>query len=387
MRVVVTCVPQAGHLTPVLPLAEALAAQGDDVVLASGPDARSIAESRGFAFREVAAFDQWYEALLQRTRGQPGDGLAPERVELYFIPRLFGEIGTALTIDALLEACRDVEPDVLVFDPYVFAAPLAGRVLGLPLVQHTINPLSDAEVLDAVADAVSPIWREFGHDVPPAAGIYEGTTLTICPPSLDPAAASLERVQPLRPTALPLPPDAVPALPFNLPRPGDPLVYLTLGTFSNAPAQFRLLLDALADEPVNVVATIGRDNDPAELDPGPANAVVQRFIPQGELLPHCAAVVHHAGAGTVFGLLAHGLPSVAVPQSADNFRIGRLLADAGAAVTLMPDAVTPGAVADALRAVMTAPTAAESARRLAAEIAAMPSAAEVAGLLRARVQG
>jgi UDP:flavonoid glycosyltransferase YjiC (YdhE family) len=380
---VVTCLPQAVHITPVLPLAEALAAQGDEVVVASGPEAQDSVEARGLAFRPVVpGFGQWFESLRLRTRGTPGDGLAPERVETYFIPRLFGEIGTALMVDGLAEACRDLSPDVLVFDPFAFAAPLVGQLLGIPVVQHSIGPFSDAPVLDLVADAVSPIWREFGLDVPPAAGIYEGTTLAVCPPSLDPAAASVDGVQRLRPVAPALPPEAAPALPFELPRPGDPLVYLTLGTFSNAPAQFRLLLDALAGEAVNVVATVGRDNDPADLAPWPANAVLERFIPQRDVLPHCAAAVHHAGAGTAFGILAHGLPSVALPQSADNFRIGQRLADAGAARTLMPDAAIPAAVGAALQDVMAEPRYAQAARGLAAEIAAMPSAAEVARGLR-----
>ena len=105
------------------------------------------------------------------------------------------------------------------------------------------------------------------------------------------------------------------------------MVYLTLGTFSNnAVDLFRLVLTALGDEPVNVLATIGRDNGPADLGPMPGNARVEQFIPQAELLPHCAAIVHHAGAGTSFGVLAHGLPSLALPQSADNFVIAARLA-------------------------------------------------------------
>ena len=188
----------------------------------------------------------------------------------------------------------------------------------------------------------------------------------------------------MRPTALPV---AHPkALPVELPRPGEPIVYLTLGTFSNNPDQFRLVLEALADEPVNVVATIGVDNDPAGLAPVPANAVVERFIPQSEVLPHCAAAVHHAGAGTSFGVLAHGLPSVALPQSADNFRIGDVLAGAGAARTLMPGEVTGQGIADGLREVMTEASYRRAAAGLASEIRDMPGPAEVAALLRAHHQ-
>jgi UDP:flavonoid glycosyltransferase YjiC (YdhE family) len=381
--VVVTCIPQTGHIAPLMPLAQALVAQGDEVVVASGPDAEAAATASGLAFRPVApGFGEWFEALRARTRGTPGDGLAPERIEGYFLPRLFGEVGMALMVDGLLDAARSLQPDLMVFDPLLLAAPLVGALLDIPLVHHTIGPLTEPGVLDLVADAVSPIWRQFGRDVPPAAGVYEATTLTVCPPSLDRSAASLADVQPLRPTPMPVP--AGP-LPFELPRPGRPVVYVTLGTFSNNLDLFRSLLEALADEPVNVVATIGADKDPADLEPWPGNARVERFVPQAELLPHCAAVIHHAGAGTTFGILAHGLPSVALPQSADNFTIGRRLAAAGAARTLMPDEVRADEVRKALDDVVTGVAYREHAARLAAEIGAMPDPASVALLLRERI--
>jgi MGT family glycosyltransferase len=174
-----------------------------------------------------------------------------------------------------------------------------------------------------------------------------------------------------------------PALPVSLANPEHPLVYLTLGTFSNNDLDlFRLVLKALENEPVNVLATIGRDNDLSALAPVPDNARVEQYIPQAEVLPYCAAVVHHAGAGTMLGVLAHGLPSVTLPQSADNFINANLLAVAGAAHTLMPGEVTGAAVRAALRTVLGTGTYRQRARKLAEEIAAMPSADDVAAELR-----
>ena len=385
MRVIVSCVPQTGHILPLLPLAQAFAAQGDDVVVASGPDAKEAVSSRGLEFRRVGPdFGSWYGALRSRTRGVPGDGLGPSRVLGYFVPRLFGEVGMALMLDELLELSRELRPSLLVFDPYLFAAPLVAALTGTHAVQHSIGPLVDPDVLDLVADAVSPIWREFGRDVPPAVGVYSGTTLTICPSSLDPAGDGLQGAQPLRPVPPPL--AEPPGLRTALADPERPLVYLTLGTFSNnAVDLFRLVLTALEDAPVNVLATIGRDNDPADLEPVPGNARVEQFIPQAELLPYCAAVVHHAGAGTSFGVLAHGLPSLALPQSADNFVIATRLAEAGVAHRLMPGDVTTAAVLAGLRSVLGASNYRQRARELAGEIAAMPSHDEVAARLRAKV--
>jgi UDP:flavonoid glycosyltransferase YjiC (YdhE family) len=384
MKVVFSCVPQTGHITPLLPLAEAFTANGDEVIIASGPDVEDVASSRGLPFRPVGpAFDSWFSTLSARTRGIPGDGLAPSRVEGYFAPRLFGEVGMALVVDDLLALCTELEPALLIFDPYSFAAPLVAAVTGTHAVLHGIGPRLDPSVMDLVTDAVSPIWREFGFDVPSSAGVYAGTTVAVCPPSLDPVSRGSYEYQALRPSRLPLPEPA--ALPVSFANPNRPLIYLTLGTFSNnALDLFRLVLRALEDEPVNVIATVGRDNDPLALGPTPENAHVEQFIDQAQVLPHCTAVVHHAGAGTMFGVLAHGLPSVALPQSADNFINATLLARAGAAQNLMPGEVTDASVGSSLRIVLDNASYRQSAQLLADEINAMPSPREVASLLANR---
>ena len=133
-----------------------------------------------------------------------------------------------------------------------------------------------------------------------------------------------------------------------------------------------------------IVRTVLGDIDPSALGPTPDNAHVARFIDQAHVLPHCTAVVHHAGAGTMFGVLAHGLPSVALPQSADNFVNARLLASAGAAQNLMPGEVTDVSVRSGLRSVLDDADYRQRAQLLADEISAMPSPREVASHLADR---
>jgi MGT family glycosyltransferase len=174
-------------------------------------------------------------------------------------------------------------------------------------------------------------------------------------------------------------------LPTSFTNPERPLIYLTLGTFSNNDLSlFRLVLEALESEPINVLATVGRNGDPSALGPLPDNARVERYIDQAQVLPHCSAVVHHAGAGTMFGVLAHGLPSVALPQSADNFINANLLAEAGAAHTLMPGEVTGAGVRPGLLKVLETATYRQRARQLADEICSMPSSSDVAEMLASR---
>lgn len=208
------------------------------------------------------------------------------------------------------------------------------------------------------------------------AGMFPGLTIEICPPSLETGRVPAGTTLGLRPAPLPLGPPTVG------PR---PRVYVTFGTLFNQNLDlFRVALDALAPLPVEVVVTIGRDHDPAALAPHPANARVERFVPQAELLPSCQAIVHHGGAGTMFGALAHGVPQVIVPQGADNFEHTDICERAGVAVGLRPGEATPDALARAVQQVLDDPGYREAGARVAAEIAALPDAASVAATLRER---
>jgi len=161
---------------------------------------------------------------------------------------------------------------------------------------------------------------------------------------------------------------------------------VTFGTLFNSDlGLFQTALEGLAGEPVDVVMTVGTNQDPAELAPFPANARVERFIPQAELLPFCSAIVHHGGAGTTFGALAHGVPQVIIPQGADNYEHAAMCESAGTAVTLRPATLTPATLAASVRRVLSAEEFAVSSRRCAQELAAMPDATSVATALRSWV--
>ena len=372
---------------PLLPIARAFVERGDEVTIASGENAKVMALGNGLSFRSVGPkYESWFESLRVRTRGNPGDGLAPERIEGYFVPRLFGEIGMALVLDDLLALGRELEPDLLVFEPYFFAAPLVAAIIGAKPLLHLIGPVMDRTVLELAADAVSPMWSEFGLQSPLDAGVYAGTVLNICPPSLDPATSAMGGVRPMRPAAQPL--SAPPPLPVSFAESSRPLVYLTLGTFSNNNLDlFKLVLSALEDEPINVIVSVGADNDPSALSPVPENARVVRYIPQAELLAHCSGVIHHGGAGTMFGVLAHGLGSLVLPQSADNFKNADLLEAAGAARVILPGEVTTDSVRAGLARVLDSAAISSRANLLAQEIADMPSPNDVVEMLAGESSG
>jgi len=384
MKVLVATVPQAGHFHPLFPLADALRHRGHDVTFATAPSFARRAETAGFAAVAVGdEFHAWFAELARRTSGPPGEGLAPEEIESWFTPRLFGEIGIEQTLDGLLAAIADLRPDLVLHDPYQFAAPLAAAMGGISNVAHGLGPLPPLEVFALTAEAVAPQWAERGLAVPQLAGMSAHALLTISPPSLDldlPDAFA-EQVHLLRPVGYDAPGAAAP--PTWLTELADrPTIYATLGTMFNTNRDmFRAILDGLADEDVTVIMTIGDNNDPSWLDPIPANAHVERYVPQSKLLDHCAAVVSHGGSGTILPALGRGIPQVLLPQGADNFTNAARCHRAGAGLTVLPEDVTATDVRAALRRALHEPSIAAAARHIASEIAAMPPPSEAATFL------
>lgn len=67
-----------------------------------------------------------------------------------------------------------------------------------------------------------------------------------------------------------------------------PTVYATLGTIYNMESGdiFQRVLAGLRSLPLNLIVTVGRDIDPAEFGPQPANVHIERYA-QALLLPYC----------------------------------------------------------------------------------------------------
>ena len=78
--------------------------------------------------------------------------------------------------------------------------------------------------------------------------------------------------------------------------------------------------------------------------------------PHAQLLPHCAAVVHHGGAGTTQAATAAGCPSVVVAHGVDQYFWGKLLQRRGLAPPYLErHSVTAAKLAERIRYVVDRP--------------------------------
>jgi UDP:flavonoid glycosyltransferase YjiC (YdhE family) len=144
----------------------------------------------------------------------------------------------------------------------------------------------------------------------------------------------------------PCAPGAWEALRDRFPDPDTPVVYAQQGRTFRGPGFWARLMEDVADQPVQVVASTARMDQP--VGDLPANVLVDAHVPQGLVLPHAAAVVSGGTTTAVLGALAHGLPAVVVPGGGETADNAERLAATGCALCLRPEELGPGTLRDAL---------------------------------------
>jgi UDP:flavonoid glycosyltransferase YjiC (YdhE family) len=151
----------------------------------------------------------------------------------------------------------------------------------------------------------------------------------------------------------------------ELPPGDDPLVLVAPSTSQDPHGEMlRAAVDGLADEPVRVIATTNRQGYPLPFEP-PANARLVDWISYARTMPQSAAVVCHAGHGTVARALSYGVPVVGCPSVGDMAENASRVAWAGCGVSLPRRLVTPLGIRLAVRKALDEPSIGVRARELA----------------------
>jgi MGT family glycosyltransferase len=147
-----------------------------------------------------------------------------------------------------------------------------------------------------------------------------------------------------------------------------PLVVASLSsTFQDQRGVLRRIAEALGTLEVRGLVTLGPAMAGERLDV-PENVVAVASAPHARVFPHAAAVVTHAGHGTVMRALAHGLPLLCLPMGRDQDDNAARVVARGAGLRLKPSA-SPARIADALRRILGEPGFRNEAERLGRIIA------------------
>lgn len=374
-RILFTSTAGLGHVLPMLRPAAALRDRGHEVRWVTGPGGgAAAAEAEGYAvtiagYAETARFEEYV-----RRYPEAATLVGPARAEHAF-SRMFAEVGAAAMAPGLVAAADEWRPDVVVHDAAELAAPIAAARLGVPCVRHGFGLPVPPHRLAAADEYLSDIWRAYGVG-PRSHETYDHLYVDIAPPALHDGSA-------------------LPAVPIQRMRPADaapreaterPLVYVTFGTvFNKQPERFHDVVAGAAATGADVLVTVGPGGDAAALGPLPPSVTVEQFVPQARVLPRCAAVASHAGSGTTFAALAHGVPNLLIPVGADQFGNAAGAAAYGAAISFLDGPPSRAEVTDAIGRLLGEPSFAEAAARLADQIAAMPGPDAVAAAVESLV--
>jgi UDP:flavonoid glycosyltransferase YjiC (YdhE family) len=367
-RILFTFAGGSGHLEPLIPLARAAEAERHTVAFAGRPLMTPQVDASGFV-----AFAAGSDA-----------GLTPERLPLVKadLDQDMRDVGSGFggrvareRAADILSLCTDWRPDLLVCEEFDFGAIVVAERLGVPHATVLVSATGAFVRPRLVAGPLDEVRAEHGLPGDPGlAMLSRYLVLTPFPSSL-------------RDPALPLPATAhhvrllatdtgrgEASPPWLARRGGVPRVYFTLGTVYNMESGdlFRRVLAGLRELPIDLIVTVGRDLDPDELGPQPANVRIERFMPQAALLPHCDLVVSHAGSGSVLGALAHGLPMVLIPIGADQPLNAARCEALGVAAVLDAVSATPETARAAVARVLADAGSREAAERIRDEIAALP---------------
>jgi UDP:flavonoid glycosyltransferase YjiC (YdhE family) len=328
MKVLFTTFPAYGHLLPMLPLARAVAAAGDEVVIAAHGDLRAAAA--GLPVRAVgpalgALIAENETRFRQDVLEYRGDG---EGDLLAATVGLFTTTYADLIFDDMLTLVTDERPGMIVAEMWDFVTPLVAHRLGIPYVTFTHSP---ATVIDAVlAAGAGKAGAQRGLAVPTPAA-----TVQLWPEWLETVPVTPDGFRiPISSSAYDT------ATPVDLPAfTGDrPVVLVTLGTVVEDLELLRSAVRAVLDAGADALVTTGFTATPEDLGTDTDRVRAVSFAPIGQLLDRVQAVVAAGGSGTTLATLSRGLPLLFVPRIANQPQVAAAVTAFGAGLT--PESLT-----------------------------------------------
>jgi UDP:flavonoid glycosyltransferase YjiC (YdhE family) len=166
---------------------------------------------------------------------------------------------------------------------------------------------------------------------------------------------------------------------------GEAPVYMTFGSLQQALPDWslELFLEAAALAGCRAIIQTGSEHYPADSQTGQVYFIGRH--PHQPLFKHCAAVVHHGGAGTTHAATRSGCPSVVVPFMDEQLFWARQLQSLGLAGKPLPaKKVTAIALAKGIRTVLDSTSMRDNAKQASLAMQSNDGVAQAVQLLEAQ---
>jgi len=356
-RVLAYTAPGRGHLYPVVPILDELRARGHAIALRTLASEVELMRERGF---DAAPVDDAVTAIEHDDHRARTPFGAQRRVMRSISGRAEHEIGD------LRRAIDETDPEVVLVDINAWGAMAVAEAWGgrwgiwcpypLPVPSRDAPPfgpgltpargpagrLRDALLRPIVFGSLERVAAPRLNEVRARVGLapaHSAGDLFTAPPLVlyltaepfeYPRSDWPENVRLVGPCDWDPPADRGPAWLQEI---DAPIVLVTTSSeYQGDDRLVRCALEALAAEPLHVVATLPA-GDPTAFAP-PPNATVLPFVPHAPILERAVCAVTHGGMGATQKALARGVPVCVVPFGRDQLEVARRVEVAGAGTRL-----------------------------------------------------
>jgi len=357
-RFLIVVPPLVGHINPLVGVAAELTARGHRVAWAGQSEIIARLAGPSAEVFDCAVPRDASGAPVGRPPGLRGPAALQFLWEQFLIP-----LGEAM-VPGVRTAAEQFRPDVLIVDQQTVAGALVAEQLGIAWVTSATTSAEFVAARDGmplveawVRDLLRALHDRMG--VPPGgADLRFSPHLIIAFTTPELSACAVSPGGPLRFVG-----------PSIAARPGygqfpvewldatRRLVLVSLGTV-NTDAGSAFLTAAHAALTDRADRLQGVIVDPGNLLAGAPvtdDVLVLAAVPQVQLLPHCSAVVCHAGHNTVCETLWHGVPLVVAPIVDDQPTVAGQVVTAGAGLRVRFGRITAQRLGEAIDAVLDDP--------------------------------
>lgn len=339
-RIMIFCIPAHGHTNPILPVAKELVSRGDTVRFYSFDEFREKIEPTGAEFISCDRF--LTELSAQEEENMKNINTTEMSIQDIRI--------TIKMTDFLDSEYKAFQPDAVYSDSACFWGKLSAWKHHVPLVVSTstfaFNQLSSQYMKNSPKEMAQLIFglpriqkefrrlKAYGYEAKGFLSLVQSDNET------DTVVYTSRRFQPYAESFSDRYAFVGPSV-FSDRQPqkrSRPLVYISLGTVINErPDFYGKCIEALQNEPVDVIISCGKALDISTFGTLPGNIRVYPYVDQLDVLSETSVFITHCGMNSVSESLYMAAPMVLYPQTNEQHAVAGRVTEFGAGELLKDD--------------------------------------------------